>query len=122
MEAPTGDTTGGTTGGDTGDTTGGTGDQGGAGGSRQGGPIPAGTVLDPIAATSDSEEVTSMLYDGLVEADADGNITGALADRWTVSEDGLTYIFYLRPGLTSRMGRLLTPMQSSLTSTAGSIR
>src|SRR5574341_633597 len=94
--ATKGGTAGGTTGGDTGSTTGG---QGGPT-ITQGEPLPAGIVLDPAAATSDSEEVAGMLYDGLVEVDADGNVTGALADRWTVSEDGLTYRFYLRPGLT----------------------
>lgn len=38
-------------------------------------------------------------YDGLVEYDAENVLQPALAERWTVSEDGLTYTFYLRQGV-----------------------
>ena len=34
---------------------------------------------------------------GLVRFDAAGNIVGGLAERWNVSEDGLSYIFRLAP-------------------------
>jgi peptide/nickel transport system substrate-binding protein len=35
---------------------------------------------------------------GLVRFDAQGNIEGGLAERWNVSDDGLSYIFRLAPG------------------------
>src|SRR5581483_8311432 len=34
---------------------------------------------------------------GLVSFDANGNIVGGLAERWNVSDDGLSYIFRLAP-------------------------
>ncbi len=50
------------------------------------------------------------VYQGLVTRDADqGNaIVPALASEWTVSPDGLTYTFTLRPGVTFHDGNALT--------------
>ena len=36
-------------------------------------------------------------YEGLVTVDADGTPHGGVASSWTVTDDGLTYFFYLRP-------------------------
>ncbi|AWK85927.1 ABC transporter substrate-binding protein [Azospirillum thermophilum] len=56
--------------------------------------------LDPTAgAAAAIKEVTYVnLFEPLARIDADGNVVPALAERWTVSEDGLTYSFHLRPG------------------------
>lgn len=91
----TGETIGGTTGGTTGETT------GGATGGASGGAIISGDIiLDPAAASDETSlQLNDMLYDSLVELDADGSVTGGLAGSWNVSEDGLTYTFNLRPGL-----------------------
>ena len=53
-----------------------------------------------VLATSkavDSEALVNT-YDGLVEYDAEGTLKPALAESWTVSEDGLTYTFKIREG------------------------
>ena len=53
-----------------------------------------------VLATSkavDSEALVNT-YDGLVEYDSEGNLKPALAESWTVSEDGLTYTFKIRNG------------------------
>ena len=39
-------------------------------------------------------------YDTLVTRDAEGNYQPALAESWNISEDGLTYTFHLREGVT----------------------
>ena len=51
------------------------------------GPLPAGDAL-----------LLSNVAQGLVRFDAAGNIVGGLAERWNVSNDGLSYIFRLAPG------------------------
>ena len=40
------------------------------------------------------------MVDTLVEPDENLEMTGALAETWDVSEDGLTYTFDLRDGVT----------------------
>ena len=45
----------------------------------------------------DSEPLVST-YDGLVEYDIEGTLKGALAESWSVSDDGLTWTFKLRAG------------------------
>ncbi|MBQ7319489.1 MAG: peptide ABC transporter substrate-binding protein [Clostridia bacterium] len=54
-----------------------------------------------ILATSkaaDSEAIVNT-YDGLVEYDMENVMQPALAESWTVSEDGLTYTFKIRQGV-----------------------
>jgi ABC-type oligopeptide transport system substrate-binding subunit len=53
-----------------------------------------------VLATSkavDSEALVNT-YDGLVEYDAEGNLLPALAESWSVSDDGLQYTFKIREG------------------------
>lgn len=47
------------------------------------------------------------VYETLVKLEADGSITGLLAESWDVSEDGLTYTFDLREGVTFHSGAAL---------------
>src|ERR1700734_63453 len=55
--------------------------------------------LDPQVATSFATQlVTSTIYEGLTAIDADLRVVPALASSWTVSDDGRTYRFQLRPG------------------------
>lgn len=44
------------------------------------------------------------LYQGLVQADQSGNLAGQLAETWEVSEDGRSWTFHLRPGITFHDG------------------
>lgn len=51
--------------------------------------------------------VQDMLYEGLVAMDQEGNISGDLAESYTVSEDGMTYTFKIRKGVTFHDGEVL---------------
>lgn len=44
-------------------------------------------------------DILCFLFDGLVDADSNGKITGALAESYDVSKDGLTYTFKLRKNI-----------------------
>lgn len=53
--------------------------------------------LDPQIAASNAERlVVSNCYEGLLRVGANGEILNGVAERYTVSDDGLTYTFYLR--------------------------
>lgn len=55
-----------------------------------------------VLATSmaaDSEAIVNT-YDGLVEYNNENELVGALAESWTVSDDGLTYTFKIKSGLS----------------------
>jgi ABC-type transport system substrate-binding protein len=65
--------------------------------------------LDPaIAEDDDSLLVSGYIYENLVQLE-DDIPSPALATSWVVSEDGLDYIFYLRPGVTFHDG---TPLNA----------
>lgn len=63
--------------------------------------------LDPTASTS--QEIARMLYgnvlEGLVRFDDEGRILPLLAERWTVSRDGLTFTFTLERGVKFHDGK-----------------
>ena len=66
-------------------------------------------TLDP----HQSEDVSSGnilrdLFEGLVTEDAEGNIIPGMAEKWSVSEDGLTYTFNLRTCVTWSNGDALS--------------
>jgi len=66
--------------------------------------------MDPT--TNDNAAVAQVLlynvYETLVKLDGDGNIRPLLAKEWTVSNDGLTYVFTLQPGATFADGTPVT--------------
>lgn len=54
-------------------------------------------TLDPQTANDSSAyEIIANLFEGLLKVDNDGNIQGAAAESYDVSEDGLVYTFKLR--------------------------
>lgn len=54
-------------------------------------------TLDPQTATdSSSYEIIANMFEGLLKIDNEGNIQNAVAEKYTVSPDGLTYTFDLR--------------------------
>lgn len=65
--------------------------------------------LDPTAgaAAAIDEVVYANVFEGLTRIDRDGAVRPALAESWTVSEDGLTYRFTLRSGVTFHDGTSL---------------
>ena len=62
--------------------------------------------LDPTggAAAAIDEVVYANVFEGLTRFGADGSILPALAENWEISEDGLTYTFKLRTGVTFHDG------------------
>lgn len=54
------------------------------------------------------QEINSLLFDGLVQYDHAGRFIPALAENWTVSEDGRSIQFTLRPGLVWHDGQPIT--------------
>jgi len=56
------------------------------------------TSLDPrIGATRPSNIVIRMLFEGLMRIDNEGHVVPGLAEKYEVSEDRMTYTFYIRP-------------------------
>ena len=51
--------------------------------------------------------VVNQVYEGLVRYDPGLGIAPSLAESWIVSEDGLRYLFHVRPGLTFHDGTRL---------------
>ncbi len=49
--------------------------------------------------SADSEAIVNT-FDNLIEYDSEGTMRPALAESWTVSDDGLTYTFKIRQGVT----------------------
>ena len=66
-------------------------------------------TLDPARA-EDVQAFTVLLdlYEGLVVADAIGDIIPGVAESWDVSSDGLTHTFHLRPGARWSNGEPVT--------------
>lgn len=55
---------------------------------------------DPqVAATGDEYLIIENCFEGLVRVNDDGTILPAVADKWDISADGLTYTFYIHKGL-----------------------
>jgi peptide/nickel transport system substrate-binding protein len=63
-------------------------------------------ILDPTAnpAAAISEVLYGNVYEGLVRFAADGSVQPVLAQSWTVSDDGLRYVFKLQPGVRFQDG------------------
>jgi peptide/nickel transport system substrate-binding protein/oligopeptide transport system substrate-binding protein len=66
-------------------------------------------TLDPARITAVVEDsVARRIFNGLVDLDANLLPEPDLAELWTVSEDGRTYTFFLRRGVTFHNGREMT--------------
>jgi ABC-type transport system substrate-binding protein len=68
---------------------------------------PFNPVFDP-AAPATHYFVIEQLFDGLVKFDNNFGIVPALAEYWTISEDGKKITFYLRKGVRFHNGRAMT--------------
>jgi peptide/nickel transport system substrate-binding protein len=84
---------------------------------RQGGILKVGLQADPTALDPQKQSLTAIwhviehIYDGLTRIiSPDLSVEPALAESWDISEDGITYTFHLRPGVTFHDG---TPLKAS---------
>lgn len=65
--------------------------------------------VNPLLATSDADRtLSSLVFSGLTRLDEFGQPVPDLAKGWTISEDGLTYIFTLREDVTWHDGTPFT--------------
>jgi peptide/nickel transport system substrate-binding protein len=80
-----------------------------AGGTLQIGADASPSGLDPHIATAfASFIVTGQIYEGLTEVDERLRVRPALAESWTVSQNGLQYVFKLRSGVGFHNGDTMT--------------
>ncbi len=65
--------------------------------------------LDPhISVASLTQQIMLNVFEGLVKPAPDGSVVPAIAESYTISEDGLTYRFKLRPNVRFHNGQPLT--------------
>jgi peptide/nickel transport system substrate-binding protein len=81
---------------------------------RKGGTLVYALGGDPahlnIAITTDlnAQQVATQMFSQLLRVDKDANVTGDLAESWSMSPDGLTYTFKIRSNVKWHDGRPLT--------------
>jgi len=70
------------------------------------------TSLDPYASlNSDCDRISyAAIYDTLIAMELDGSFSPQLSTEWTVSDDGLTYTFTIREGVSFHDG---TPLDAA---------
>ena len=67
------------------------------------------TYIDPAVGTDFSDTMAIVqLYDTLIFPNLDGSVRPHLAEKWDISDDFLTYTFYLRKGVKFHNGDELT--------------
>ncbi|WP_071673155.1 ABC transporter substrate-binding protein [Nioella nitratireducens] len=66
--------------------------------------------LDPTggAAAAIDEVVYANVFEGLTRFASDGSVIPGLAESWDISDDGMTYTFHLRDGVTFHDGTTFT--------------
>ena len=66
--------------------------------------------LDPHKdVASATGEILYNVFEGLVKINSKGELKPALAEDYTISDDGLTYEFTVRKGVKFQNGKELTP-------------
>lgn len=66
-------------------------------------------TLDPaFSQDNPTNELMSQIYEGLVGFDERNRVVPRLAEKWTVSDDGKTYLFKLKSGVKFSNGQPLT--------------
>lgn len=66
-------------------------------------------TLDPAMSTdATTNEVVAQVFEGLVQFDKGANVIPGIARQWTISSDGLTWTFHLKPNVRFHNGRELT--------------
>ncbi len=72
--------------------------------------------INPLLAVSDADnDLTTLVYAGLLAPAPDGTLVPELAERYSISDDGRTYSFMLRENLTFHDGTALTTADVAFT-------
>jgi peptide/nickel transport system substrate-binding protein len=73
--------------------------------------------LNPLLSDDNpvDREVVALVFDGLTRRDAEGNLVPALAESWSVAEDGLSVTFQLRDDVTWQDGEPFTARDVAFT-------
>ena len=71
-------------------------------------PNPIAAIEPAIYETTEEHEVLGNVFETLVSMDAQGNLTGSLAERWTLEDGGTALRLQLRPGVVFSDGRPLS--------------
>lgn len=80
-----------------------------SGGSLTEGAVGTPRFVNPLlAASQPDQDLTMLVYSGLLRADENGGYVPDLASSYEISEDGTVYTFHLREGLTFHDGSPLT--------------
>jgi peptide/nickel transport system substrate-binding protein len=68
------------------------------------------STLDPLSPsnTADGRSILFNVLEGLVKPDTEGNLQPALAESWTIEQNGLVYNFTLREGVLFHDGSAVT--------------
>ena len=68
-------------------------------------------TLDPLnpANTADGRSILFNVFEGLVKPDSSGRLVPAVAESYRIEDNGLYYIFTLRPGVMFHNGEVLGP-------------
>jgi len=86
------------------------------GGSLTEGEIGPARFINPVLALSQADQdLTDLVYSGLMRAEADGSYVPDLAESYTISPDGTTYTFKLRPNATFQDGSKVTSADVAFT-------
>ncbi|MSU55531.1 MAG: hypothetical protein EXS46_03290 [Candidatus Taylorbacteria bacterium] len=65
--------------------------------------------INPLLALSDSDrDMTTLIYSGLLRATPDGTLVPDLAQSYSISPDGLTYTFVLKPNIVFHDNKPIT--------------
>jgi peptide/nickel transport system substrate-binding protein len=65
--------------------------------------------INPLLAISDTDQdLTALVYAGLMRENADGSLTPDLAERYEISDDGTMYTFFISPQATFHDGTRVT--------------
>lgn len=79
------------------------------GGSLTEGIIGTPRFINPVLAISDADrDMTNLVYSGLLRPDNKGNLIPDLAEKFEVSDNGLSYTFTLKPDLVWQDGKPIT--------------
>lgn len=73
------------------------------------------TLVPILASDSPSSHIVSLVFNGLVKYNKKVELTGDLAERWDVEDDGLTIVFHLREGVKWHDGHPFTAQDVKFT-------